>query len=340
MSEKNNPVIKEFIKHVGDIAKKTEELAKISPGLKDLSSSNNLTVLIQQLNKLPENELVEVYTVTKNMPGWNELPYRIDDVIEKVRQATITNPLKLSNIIITHENCTLGDCPDGPTQVQVDNLLIGVAAADLATAIAQATADTIAIFSELGGKIAQAIASSLDVVGKGLALAASIQQRAADVVAECEDDAIKRLLISMCNTINDIDRKADIIINKLEVIDQKIDFLIKLAQEIKAVVEEILLHQIEEALAECKMLISLYLPENKYGSIDKVQNIVRKLIDYAKDSGITVANAESYWKQGTIALSKKEYEKALEWFMLAYKQLQTKDMCTALCLTNPCSNKS
>ncbi|MCX7922108.1 MAG: hypothetical protein N3B21_08880 [Clostridia bacterium] len=325
-----------FIEHVEDISQKLDELIKMSPKTKKIDYHNHLPILIQQLKTSPVNELADMHNGLKEVAGWLELPLRIEYVKEKVIIATASEPIKSPNIVTTQANCTLGDCPDGPSLEQVDNLLIAAAAADLATAIAQATADTIAIFFEKAGKIAQAIASGLDVVGKGLALAAAIQQRAYDIVAECEDQAVKRLLLSMCNTINSIDTKLDIVINKLEIIDNKLDYLIKLAQEIKEVVDEILLHQIEEALAECKMLVSLYLPEDTYGSILTVQNIVRKLIDYSKVSGIIVANAESYWTQGSIALSKGENIKALEWFMLAYKQLQNKNMCSVPCPSNPC----
>lgn len=69
------------------------------------------------------------------------------------------------------------------------------------------------------------------------------------MVAECEDQAVKNLLISMCNTINIIDGKVDKIIEKLEVMDKKLDAILKLLGEVKEVVDEILLHQIEEALA-------------------------------------------------------------------------------------------
>ncbi|MTI81700.1 MAG: hypothetical protein FH758_12635 [Firmicutes bacterium] len=338
MNETNKIESNKFLNEVENIAEKIEELIEISPRIKEGSYPNQLNILIEQLKILPENELIEAYTGLKDMPGWIELPDRIDDVIEKVKKALDPRPLKPSNIVITQANCNLGACPDGPTQVQVDKLLIAVASADVATALAQATADTIAIFSERGGKIAQAIASGLDVVGKSLALAATIEQRDADKVAECEDEALKRLLLSMCNTINDINHKADQIIDKLEIIDQKLDVIINLAQEIKEVVDEILLHQIEEALTECMMLVSLYLPEDTFGSIGRVQNIVKKLIEYAKTSGITVANAESYWRQGSNSLSTNQYEKALGWFMLAYKQLQNKDIFAIPCSTDPCKD--
>lgn len=343
MNEINNPAAKEFIRQVEEIVGKTDELTAICPYIKSYGSTKQLQALTEKIGTLPESELIAAHDTIKDMPGWHQLPDTIDNVIDKVKQAAQQRPSELSKVASTQANCSLGTCPSGPSQAQVDDLLIAVAAADLATALAQATADTIGIgkpLTELAANIAQAIASGLDVVGKTLALAASIQQRAADVVAECEDQAVKNLLISMCNTINIIDSKVDKIIEKLEIMDQKLDAILKLLREIKDVVDEILLHQIEEALAECKMLVGLYLPESAFGSINKVQNIVEKLINNSKAAGLTVANAQSYWKQGSAALSKGQYERALQWFMLSYKQLQDKDMCKVPCPSDPCDRNT
>ena len=343
MNEINNPAAKEFIRQVEEIVGKTEELTAICPYIKNYGSTKQLQVLTEKIGTLTEIELIAAHDTLKDMPGWHQLPDTIDNVIDKVKQVGQQRPSELSKITATQANCSLGNCPSGPSQVEVDDLLIAVAAADLATATAQATADVIGIgkpVTELAANIAQAVASGLDVIGKTLALAAAIQQRAADVVADCEDQAVNQLLVNMCNAINVIDSKVDKLAEKLEVMDKKLDDLLKLLQEVKDVVDEILLRQIEEAIAECKMLVSLYLPESASGSVNKVQSIVENLIYNSKDSGLTIANAQSYWRQGSAAISNGQYEKALQWFMLAYKQLQDKNMCKVPCPSDLCGRNT
>jgi hypothetical protein len=356
MSKMQSPGAEEFIKQVQEVIDKTNELMTICPNIKKYNSTNQLNILAKKLETLPEADLEAAHDTFMDLGGFTELSSSITDVIEKVKIAATVKPCEniktatmepsentkalISQVI--QSDCSLGDCGEGPSQVQIDNLKIAVAAADLATAIAQATADTLGIFviTEFASKIAQAVASGLDVVGKTLSLTVSILEREANIVAECEDAAVKRLLLNMCNTINIINSKVDLVLAKLEIIDRKLDELIKLAKEIKAVVDEILLHQIEEALSECKMLIALSLPEYAFGSITKVQGIVEKLIYNSKLAGLTVANAEAYWRQGSYALSKDQYEKALQWFMLSYKQLQTKNVCAVPCPSDPCGENN
>lgn len=365
MNEINNPAAKEFIRQIEDLAGKSEELSALCPHVNSSGCSKQLKVLTGKLSSMPESELIEAYNVLTELPGWQRLPLSMDDVIVKVRKvaeaqtagqkersdeavgdmvksqccggkAQLKSESLQANAVTAQLDCTLGDCPDGPSQVQVDDLAIAVAAADLATAIAKEAADIVAIFSEKIGKILTAVASGLDVVAKGLALGVAIMQRQADVVAECEDAAVKRLLLGMCNKLNVMDAKLDAIIAKLEIMDKKLDEILKLLHEIKEIVTEILMHQIEEALTECKLLVDLYLPDSAFGSISKVQAIVETLIRNSKLAGRTVANAEAYFRQGSAALLNEQYEKALEWFMLSYRQLQFKDACSVPCPSNPC----
>lgn len=350
MNKINNPAAKELIRQVEDIAEKTEELSALCPHINSSGASKQLRSLIQKLDTMPENELIAAHNTLLDIPSWQQLPNNLDDVIDKVKNASAklsaepckdaipqdkSNKAIKSDIVAASANCTLAPCT-GPTQVQVDDLAIAAAALDVAVAVAQIAADTAAIFSELAGKILQVVADTIDLAAKGVALAVAIQQRAADVRAECEDNELTNMLVSMCNTLNSIESKIDNAIGKLEIIDKKLDQLLILVNDIKNTVDEILLHQIEEALAECKLLVDLYLPEFALGSISKVQAIVAELIFNSKFAGITVANAESFWKQGVAALENGQYERALQWFMLSYRQLQNKDVCSVPCPSDPC----
>lgn len=346
MDDTKSPAAKEFLVQLREIVVKTEELSNICPFVNDSDPSKQLKVMVEKLEALPESEIIDAHNVLVDLPSWQLLPKQIDEVIENVNRAVTLLQVDscknangfLQSISAAQTNCTLGNCPSGPSQVQVDNLAIGVAAADLATATATLAAKIAGIFSDKIGKVLEAVAAGLDIVAKGLALGVAIQQRAADVVAECEDAAVKQLLLNMCYTINGIDKKIDNISGKIDQINQKLDEVLKIVNEIKAVVDEILLHQIEEALAECELLVALYLPSFASGSIDKVQTIVENLIDDSKLAGRTTANAEAYMRQGNAAIVNGEYEKALEWYMLSYKQLQFKDACSVPCPSEPCGD--
>ena len=338
MTEKHHSVAKEFFRHVETIINKTDELAEVSYGVTNSSYLSSSKVQMKLLSELTEAELIQAHDLLKNDPKWMELPESIEDVIRRVKMATNTISTQQFPATTAQTECSLGDCPKTPTQEQVDNLLIAAASANLAAAIAKVAADTTSIFFDRAGKILTAIASGIEAAAKGVELAAVILQRQVNLIAECVENAVNQMLLNMCIRINIIDHKVDNIIAKLELMDQKLDILLILVQSIKETVETILLLQIEEALSECKELITLVLPERAFGLLEKVQKIVRKLIDYSKVAQIPTSNAVSYWKQGSTELENGNYEKALQWFMLSYQQLQMQDICKVPCPTDPCPN--
>ena len=340
MTEKHHSVAKEFFRHVEEIINKTDELAKVSYGVTNSSYLSSSKMQMKLLSELTESELIQANDLLKNDPKWMELPESIEDVIRRVKFATNTFSPQQLPTTTAQTGCSLGDCPKTPTQEQVDNILIAAASADLATAIAKLAADTTSIFFERAGKVLTAVASGLEVAVKGIELAAVILQRQVNLIAECVENAVNQMLLNMCNRINIIDHKVDNIIAKLELMDQKLDILLILVQSIKETVETILLLQIEEALSECKELITLVLPDRAFGLLEKVQEIVRKLIDYSKTAQIPSSNAVSYWKQGSTELENGNYEKALQWFMLSYRQLQRQDICKVPCPTKLCKNNT
>jgi uncharacterized repeat protein (TIGR01451 family) len=318
--------ITEFLEQIQEISNKMNELTLLIPGKSSTDNTNHLQLLTRKINQLPERDLNEISKLFHENPDWNRLPDLIEDIIIKV---------KMYHYECTQDNAKLnqpnfdyfsGNCPYGPTQVMVNSLLIGVAAADLATAIATAAANTIAIFSDKGNKIALAIAGELEVVAKELAFATVIVQREADVLKECTDSAMGQLLLNMYNTIITIESKIDDTTDKYIQVDQKLDVLLKLTERIKNDIGEILLHQIEDALSECKKFVSLELTGRYMGSLEQVQKIVRNYIDLAKLSGLAVGNAETYYNQGSNAYQNNQNEKALHWFMMSYHQLQFKDI--------------
>jgi tetratricopeptide (TPR) repeat protein len=349
MSEINNPAAKELITQIENIAGKTEELSQICPHIKNSGASRQFKALILKLDTMSESDLATAHNTLIDIPIWEQLPQNLDEAIAKIKNASASlqaqpcqkapSQKKISiiksDIVAAQADCTLEPC-SGPTQVQVDDLAIAAAALDAAVAVAQLAADIAAAIFEPAGKVLQIVASTLDVAAKALALAVAIQQRAADVRAECEDNELTDMLVSMCSTLNSVENKENMILDKITEIDKKLEQLLIAVGRVQDTIDEILLHQIEEALAECKLLVSLYLPDSLYGSISKVQTIVSRLISNSKYAGLTTANAQSYWRQGVVALENGEYEKALQWFMLAYKQLQTKDVCSVPCPSAPC----
>lgn len=335
MSEMKDPRAEELVKQVEGIAAKIEQLISITNySLKNVSDP--LRTLAKQINTLPEEDLITAYSALMEMPLWTQIPGQLDEILEKTA-AAMSGSLEVISMEAASGECSLGQCPGGPSQSYLDDLSIAIAAADVATAAAQLTADTLEALSfGVAAKIAQVVASGLDTGSKAISLTLAVKEKDAHAAAECENEAVKRLLISMCNTLTIIDTKLDRMGAKLEEMDKKLDIILELLMEVKKIVTEILLHQIEEALLECKKLVGLYLPEEYHGSINKVQAIVKELIDYSQIAGLTAGNANSYYSQGSLALLNGEYQTALDWFMLAYRQLPTPEICKLPCPEHPC----
>ena len=270
----------------------------------------------------------------QDTPPWLELSRLIDDVKAKILLTTPLLQLQATGFSLDRAICTPESCPTSPTQAQVDDILIAVAAADISTAIAQGVAA--AIPQEILGTanpayiIALVIATALDVVAKGLALSAAILQKAVNEINLCQETAFQQVVYSMCSTINEIKASLDNLHTKVDLLDRKINILLSLVVELKALTEEILLREIEENLAECQMLTSLYLPAAVGGRLETVQNLIQSLINASTVAGISIGAAESYLKQGIAATLGKDYCKALQWFALAYRQLTANACCQKL----------
>lgn len=304
---------------------KIEELAELSPQLKRTGYVQKLRVMAPQLTLL--NPL-------QDPPPWLELSRLIDDIKVKILLATSLLELQATSFSLDRAICTPESCPSGTTQADVDAVLIAAATADIATAIAQGVAA--AIPQEILGTanpayiIALVIATALDVVAKGLTLSAVILQKEVNEINACQEAAFQQVVYSMCGTINEIKASLDNLHTKVDLLDRKINILLSLVVELKALTEEILLREIEENLAECHILTSLYLPVAEGGRLETVQNLIQSLINASTITGNSIGAAESYLKQGIAATLKKEYCRALQWFTLAYKQLTTNACCQNL----------
>jgi|GEM_PF-4000268 len=318
---------------------KLEKLAELSPSLQ---KTRYIQKLYEQSEHLSLLSLEKQATALQDTSSWLELSCFIDDVMIKILLTPPFFSLETTEFRMKRAICTPDSCPTGATQGQVDNILIAAATADIATAIAQGVAA--AIPQEILGtanpaySIALVIATALDVVAKGLTLSAVILQKEVNEINACQETAFQKVVYSMCSTINETKASLDNLHNKIDLIDTKINILVSLAAELKALIEEILLRQIEENLATCHPLISLYLPAEMGGRLETVEALLQSLIRLSTSAGNITGMAESYRKQGLAAALNNEYCKALQWFIRAYKQLTMNACCP--CLELPISKNT
>lgn len=215
-------------------------------------------------------------------------------------------------------SCNPPNCNTYPSQVDVAAANIAVASLDLATAIAEAAMVVIpqeALGIPNPAYIAAAAAyGGLNIDAKIAAEVAAVLQRQADINADCLQNGYNTMLQGICCTTT-------IIKHNTEELIQKVDILINLAEDIKKTVDTMSLRQIEQILASCSTLASLYLPKAFGGHLEEVAQLVQTLINQSKAAGLNTCNAQSLFYVGQIAMSKAEYKKAYKWFSEAYQQL-------------------
>jgi hypothetical protein len=298
---------------------KLVELLTLFPNTTGVDYLAKISDLRQQTMNLPDNQLMIIYEGVKNHTIWYEFVPLVDSIKAKAEQIKI--PVDTAERV----NCPVDSCSDSPNQVDVDNLLIGVASADLATSIAQGVAA--AIPQEILGipnpaYIAAVVAATaLDATAKSLAIAAATEQRDADVNGKCQDDAHADLLRNVCEGLQTVDAKVDTLNVKVDIINGKLDSLTGTVNVINANVNEILLRQIEYALAQCQTMVSLYLPQAFGGRLETVQTLVQALIARVAAAGLEVCEAQCFYDRAVEAIGEKDYKKALNCLMAAYQQL-------------------
>lgn len=220
--------------------------------------------------------------------------------------------------------CVPESCPSGPTQSQIDDILIAAAAAQLPATTAQGIADAI---PEPYNAAAVAVATALTLVVDTLNLTAAILQKEVNAIAACEEAAFQQVVYSMCGTINVIKASLDYLHDKVDLLDVKVNSLLNLAAELQALTREIMLRDMEENLQNCQYLTTLYLPAAAKGRLETVQTLLLTLVETSKTAGLDTGAAESFRRQGILAAAAGDYCRALHWFSLAYRELTRLACC-------------
>lgn len=304
-----------------------EKLSEYFPQLRLMGYSKKLRDAASQLMLSSEAQLLSLKDGHIHS-DWLVLAQVVENVNEKIAASSV---LELPSGSLDRAICVPQACPSGVTQEQVDDILIAAAAAEIAVAIAQGVASVIP--QEVLGVpnpayiAAALVAAALDVAAKTLALTAAVMQKEVNKANACEEEAFRQVVYSMCDTINQIKSSLDSLHAKVDLLDKKINILLELTVKLTELTEELLLREIEEDLAECKKLTSLYLPQAVGGGLDTVQNMIQTLLNSSISAGMDTGAAESYVKQGMIAALDKNYCKALVWYSLAYQQLTAAACC-------------
>ena len=282
--------------------------------------------VIAEIETQTDTELVSLYQSVKDNPSLPDLPLMLANS-KKSLETLLAIPVEaiskaqsdLDNSHIRQDiNCSPDNCGTYPSEVDVAIAELAAATLELAAAIAAAAKvaipETIAGFTNPAYIAAAAIEAGLTVDAKIASEAAAALQIDAARIQNCLQDYYNAMLRGICNSVN-------IIRQTVERIESKVDILIELAEYIKKTVDIISLRQIEESLASCTVLVSLYLPQAFGGHLETVVQLVEQLIDQSKAAGLPTCNAQAFFNLGQEARSRGDYKKAYRWFAEAYQQL-------------------
>lgn len=316
-----------------------EELSEVSPYVKQSGCTQKLKNLLSELYALPETNLASLHHSLCNTLSWREFPLVLDDLICKVTQANLVAHPFMEEKGPIRAICQPEACTDGPSQSDVDDVLIALASEEIAVTIAQGIVDaipqTIADIPNPPYYIALAVKVALELAAKGTNLAAAILQRAANVRAACEENAFQQVVFDMCSTLNQVKASLDALHVKIDLLDMKINSLLTLVVELTKLTKRLYLFELEEKLVHCEtFLVSLYLPETVNGKLGEVQELIQSLTTASITAGLSTGNAVSLLKQGIAAVTSQEYCQALHWFSLAYQEL----IGVQCCVQKECSS--
>lgn len=312
----------EIKKYLHDLAEKVKQLTAASPKQAVPQFSKCLQVL-EQLEQEDDGRLITIFDSLKDNPHLKEFPSILVnateamEVIENLKSPPVAEtPAKTQEISET--DCSKPDCDEKPDMISVAAANIAVATLEIAVAGAEAAKDLIPEtalgFTNPAWIVAAAIANGLNIAAKVAAEVAAVLELEAEKNADCEEEGYQTMLRGICSTTNAI-------YDTVQEINGKVDILLILVNEIKTIVIQISERQIEQLLASCTLIVSLYLPVNYGGQLENVQKLVGTRIEQSKAAGLDVCNAQAYFNQGVTAALNGEYKKAYQWYMDAYKQL-------------------
>lgn len=322
MTVTNNPAPSDIKEYFKDLAEKVKILTAVSSEQSAPLYSKCLLVL-EQLESEDDQRLTAISESLKENHFFAEFPAvltKAKKALEVVRSQksppVSVTPAKIQEI--TPTDCSKPDCAEYPDQVAVDAASIAEATLDIAVAIAEAAKDLIPEvlfgFTNPAWVVAAALADGLNIDAKIAAEVAAILQLEADKNAECEEGSYQTMLRGICGTVNAI-------YDTVEEINDKVDILLVLVNEIKTIVTQISERQIEQMLTSCTRLVSLYLPVNFGGQLENVQKLVQTRIEQSKAAGLDTCDAQAYFRQGEAAYLNRDYKKAYQWYIDAYRQL-------------------
>lgn len=281
---------------------------------------------LQEIENQADTALVLLYQSLRGNPALPELPAMLSNSKQSLNmlhsvpvKGIHTTTCGFNNTLFRQDiNCSQDNCGTYPSEVDVAIAELVAATLDLAAAIAEAAKvvipETIAGFTNPAYIVAAAIEAGLTVDARIADEAAAALQIDAAKIQNCLQDYYNAMLRGICASVN-------IIRQTVERIEAKVDYLIVLAEYIKKTVDIISLRQIEESLASCTVLVSLYLPKAFGGHLETVVQLVEQLIDQSQAAGLPTCDAQSFFHLGQEAMTSGNFKKAYLWFAEAYQQL-------------------
>lgn len=264
--------------------KEISEIARTYPGPSTMRLSELAVKATQQVEELSVQDLGLLQETLSTVPNWHLIPHFLRSALE----------LKAGKSLEALSRAQPPDCPGGLPNGIIDLYIAKDVAQGIAFAVVFAPTDLVVVEFGFGGTVsAHPIKLILEASYEGANTAALVLEQIDALNDECETNAHRALLRL-------VDDKIDILTNKMD---------------------EVLSREIEEDLASCTSLVSLYLPAKNGGRLETIATLLRSWIEQSELAGLKVGEAWGFYDKGLVDIQNSAYKEAYSNFCKAYNHL-------------------
>jgi len=260
------------------------EIARAYPDAVTIGLADLAVKARKQVGELSGQDLSLLQKTLATVPNWQSIPQLLRSALE----------LKTGEGLKTLPQAQPPDCPAGLPNGIIDLYIAKDVAQGIAFAVLFAPTDLVVVEFGFGGTIsAHPIKLVLEVSYEAANTAALVLEQINAISDECETNAHRALL---------------------RLVDDKIDGLTKK-------MDEVLAREIEENLAGCVSLVSLYLPAQNGGRLETIATLLKDWIEQSELVGLKVGQAWEFHEKGLLDIQNGAYKEAYNNFCKAYNHL-------------------
>ena len=270
-----------------DLLTHYQEISEVAKAYKDpatMGLAELATKARRQVEELSVQDIGLLQETLSTVPNWQLIPIFLRSALE----------LKTRKSLEAVPGAQPPDCPAGLPNGIIDLYIAKDVAQGIAFAVVFAPTDLVVVTAGFGGTVsAHPIKLILEVSYEAANTAALVLEQINALNDECETNAHQALL---------------------RLVDDKIDILTKK-------VDEVLAREIEEDLAGCTSLVSLYVPAQNGGRLETIATLLEGWIEQSKLAGLKVGKAWGFYNKGLVDIQNSAYKEAYDNFCKAYNHL-------------------